>query len=152
MKSRLFLIPFIALMAVGISVNAQDNKKSEAQAEKQLNERYELQKKTIQTTFKSNMDAVNDQKNLTPEQKEVQKKQIIAAYQQQKKANQETFQTNKKALQASIKARKTADKVEDKHEKSKVEDKHEKSIAAKHETKAKVQHVTKPHTAPKVKG
>ena len=144
MKSTLFLLPFIALMAVGASVNAQDQKKSETQAKEQLTDRYQQQKKTVQTAFKRDMDALNDQKNLTPEQKQLQRKQIIATYEQQKKANQETFHNNKEALKTSIKTGKEADKMGDQHEKRMKEQDIAKAKNQKH-------HANKPHMVPRVK-
>lgn len=144
MKSTLFLLPFIALMAVGASVNAQDQKKSETQAKEQLTDRYQQQKKTVQTAFKRDMDALNDQKNLTPEQKQLQRKQIIATYQQQKKANQEIFHDNKEALKTSIKTGKEAEKAGEQPEKRMKEKEVAKARNLKH-------HENKPHIAPKVK-
>ena len=144
MKSKLFLIPVIALMAIGITVNAQEKKKSELQAKDQAIDQYQEQKKAGQATFKRDMDALNDQKNLTPEQKEVKRKQIIAAYQQQKKANQEIFENKKEALKASAQKERQADKMADHHEK-RMSEKHE-SMAKEHrENQTRVHHPVKPH-------
>lgn len=152
MKSKLILLPFIAFIAMGVSVNAQANKKPES-ANDQTIDRYQQQKKDARATFKKDMDAlndqkkrdmdvVNDQKNLTPAQREAKRKQIITSYQQQKKVTQETFENRKESLKTSVKNVKAAEKIEDRHEKS---------MREKHEVKAKP-HENKPHTAPKVKG
>ncbi len=109
MKSKLFAVPFIALMAIGSIVNAQ-NTNLETQAKKQVIDNYQAQKQTTKSAFKREMDALNDQKNLTPEQREERKKQIIANYQQQKKTNQETFQQNKEAQKTVSKNEKELEK------------------------------------------
>ena len=148
MKSKLFLIPMIALMAIGISVNAQEKKMSELQPKDQVIDRYQAQKKAVQSTFKRDMDALNDQKNLTPEQKEVRRKQIIAAYQQQKKANQETFENQKEALKTTVKKAKETDKMEDRHE-NRMKEKHVNKAKEHRENKIKERHVSKPPVAHK---
>lgn len=144
MKSKLFLIPIIALIAIGTSVTAQEKKSSELRPKDQIIDRYQVQKKAGQATFKKDMDAVNDQKNLTPEQKEVKRKQIIASHNQQKKINQETFENNKKALKVSTQKTEKSEKMEE-HRENKTAGKHE-SMAKEHrENKTREHHSTKPH-------
>ncbi|MBC7720390.1 MAG: hypothetical protein H7068_00100 [Pedobacter sp.] len=146
MKSKLFAVPFIALMAIGTVVNAQDNKKSESQVKDQAIDQYQTQKKTGQTAFKRDMDALNDQKNLTPAQKEVRRKQIIATYQQQKKANQEAFEQNKEAQKTVTKKEKEVEKKEDMKE-HKMKEKHE-DMAKKHlDNRANTHRANKPPVA-----
>lgn len=137
MKSKLLFIPFIALLLLGTSVTAQSTTPSN-QAKAQAIDRYQQQKETIQASFKRDMDALNNQQNLTPAQRQTQKKQIIATYQQQKKANQQAFQNSKQALKTTAKA----DKMDD-HQNNRMKD--------KHTAKVKKQHTNKHHTTPKVK-
>ena len=135
MTSKLFAVPFIALMAMGTVVTAQDNKKPESQLKNQAIDQYQMQKKTAQTAFKRDMDALNDQKNLTSEQKEVRKKQIIATYQQQKKASQETFEQNKEARKTLKKNEKEGERKEYKKE-HKMKEKHDGRSKEHHNNKA----------------
>ena len=150
MTSKLFAIPFIALMAIGTVVTAQDNKKFESQKDQAIDQ-YQMQKKTAQTTFKRDMDALNDQKNLTPEQKQVRKKQIIATYQQQKKANQETFEQNKEARKTIKKSEKEVEKNEkeiernDDNKKHKMKEKYEGRSKEHHNNKANDHQKNKPN-------
>ena len=141
MKSRLLFISFIALLLAGTSVNAQSTPQSKL-AKEQAIDRYQQQKETIQASFKRDMDALNNQQNLTSAQRQTQKKQIIATYQQQKKANQQAFENSKQALKTSVKAGKEADKMDD-HQNNKMKDKH---IA-----KVKKSHTNKHHATPKGK-
>jgi len=134
MKSKLFLLPFIALMAIGTFANAQ--------TKEQAIDRYQQQKETIQASFKRDMDALNNQKNLTPAQRQSQKKQIIATYQQRKRANQQAFQNSKQTQKATTKAGKEADHMDD-HDNNRMKD--------KHIVKAKKQHDNKHRTTPRVK-
>ena len=146
MKSKLFAVPFIALMAIGTVVNAQDNKKSESQLKDQAIDQYQTQKKTGQTAFKRDMDALNDQKNLTPAQKEVRRKQIIATYQQQKKTNQEGFEQNKEKLKTVTKKEKEVEKKEDRKE-NKMKEKHEGIAKQHHDNGTKAHHANRPPVA-----
>lgn len=130
MKSKFLAVPLIALMAIGSVVTAQDNKKSGSQVKDQAIDQYQTQKKIGQTGFKRDMDALNDQKNLTPAQKEVRKKQIIATYQQQKKTNQEAFEQNKEKLKTITKKEREVEKSEDIKE-NKMKEKHD-GIAKQH--------------------
>ena len=50
MKSKLFFIPFIALMAIGTWVNAQDKKKAESAMDQSV-DRYQQQKKAEQVAY-----------------------------------------------------------------------------------------------------
>lgn len=151
MKSKLFFVPFIALMAIGISVNAQDKKKTESAIDQSV-DRYQQQKKAEQATFKRDMDALNDQKNLTPAQKEAKRKQITATFQQQKKANQEAFENSKATVKNSRKEAKEADKIEDRNDKKMMKEKHESKGMEHHENKMrehKEHHESKPPIAHK---
>ncbi len=130
MNIKLLFIPFIALVFAATSVSAQ--------TKEQVIDRYQQQKESIQASYKRDMDALNNQQNLTPAQRQMQKKQIIATYQQRKKANQQAFQDSKEALKTSARA----DKMDD-HQNNKMKD--------KHTTKVKKQHPVKHHNAPKVK-
>jgi len=150
MKSKLFFVPFIALMVIGISVNAQDKKKTESAMDQSV-DRYQQQKKAEQATFKRDMDALNDQKNLTPAQKEAKRKQITATFQQQKKANQEALENSKATVKNSRKEAKEADKIEDRNDK-KMKEKHESRGMEHHENKMrehKEHHESKPAIAHK---
>ena len=146
MTSKLFAIPLIAFMAIGTVVTAQDNKKFESQAKNQAVDQYQMQKKTAQTAFKRDIDALNDQKNLTPEQKEVSKKQIIATYQQQKKANQETFEQNKEVRKTIKKSEKEVERKENNKE-HKMKEKHDGRAKEHHDNRANDHQKNKPHVA-----
>lgn len=151
MKSKLFFIPFITLMAIGISVNAQDKKKAESTMDQSV-DRYQQQKKSEQTAFKKDMDALNDQKNLTPAQKEAKRKQIIATFKQQNKANHEAFENSKSTVRNSRKEVKETDKMDDRNDKKIMKENHESRGMEHHENKMKVHkehHESKPPTAHK---
>ena len=146
MKSKLLFIPFIALLLAGTSVNAQSTPQSK-QAKEQAIDRYQQQKETIQASFKRDMDALNNQKNLTPAQRQSQKKQIIATYEQQKRANQQAFQNSKQTQKAITKVGKDADKMDD-HDNNRMKDKH--IVKAKKHNDNK-HHGNKHRTTPRIK-
>lgn len=101
MKMKLLPILFAALTVSSFSLNAQDKKMSEMQIKQQqdqFKDRYEIQKKTIQTAFNTDMKALAAQKNLTPAQRKEQMDIIKDRYEMQKKANQATFKTDKNNL------------------------------------------------------
>ena len=101
MKSKLLLTLFIALTASSFSLKAQDKKMSEMQIKQQqdqFKDRYEAQKKTIQTAYNMDMKALEAQKNLTPAQRKEQMDIIKDRYEMQKKANQTTYKNDKNNL------------------------------------------------------
>ncbi len=101
MKLKLLPILFAALTVSSFSLNAQDKKMSEMQIKQQqdqFKDRYEIQKKTIQTAFNTDMKALEAQKNLTPAQRKEQMDIIKDRYQQQKKANQAAYKNDKNIL------------------------------------------------------
>jgi hypothetical protein len=96
-------------------VNAQDKKVDDLaikQEHSAIKDRYEQQKKTIDASYKSDMDALKAQTNLTPDQRKVQREAIQKRYDEQKKANQLAYKNDKDAL---VKDRKeTKEKKDDK--------------------------------------
>ena len=101
MKSKFLTIVFIALTISGISLKAQDKNMTELQIkqqQEQFKDRYELQKKTIQNTYKTDKEALEANKNLTPAQRKQQGDIIKDRYEQQKKVNQEAFKTEKNTI------------------------------------------------------
>ena len=113
MKSKLLFIALFALLLTATTVSAQSSQQT-FQSKEQIIDRYQQQKESIKASFKRDMEALNNQQNLTVSQRQEQKRQIIDTYQERKKSNQEAFKINKKEFKDLAKAEKLENKRKDK--------------------------------------
>lgn len=88
MKTKL-MFAFLALFISITGLQAQDKKANDAEFKMQmhqLQDKYELQKRTIQQSFQSELRALQAQTGLTPEQRETQRKAYSAKIHAAKKS------------------------------------------------------------------
>ena len=128
MKSKILLVLFTALTFAGISIKAQDRKTLEMQIkqqQEQFKDNYEMQKKTIQTAYQRDMQALAS-KNLTPAQHKIQMDVIKDRYEQQKRANQDAYKVNMNTIKARRETLNNGKRVGDDKDKDEMKMKHEK--------------------------
>lgn len=94
-----FLFSFTCLQAQDKNVN---NEQFKTQLH-QLQDKYELQKRTTDQSYESEIHTLNAQRGLTPQQKQIQRKVIQQKYHQQEETEKTAYEAQKKNLQAQRK-------------------------------------------------
>lgn len=91
MKTKILYL-FIAMITLNSSVIFAQTAAQQAAAKQQ----YEMQKRTLEQSYETDIDALKRQANLSPAQRNTQRKAIHIRYEQQRRANQSAFEAAKR--------------------------------------------------------